>query len=191
MADTARWRRTLALAVVGIPLVAAGCTASDGGGGAASAPSGTSSGTALSATTQSPVTTADPKAAALAAYRAFWADVVAASQTADFRSPRLDDHARGQPVSAIRDHLQQLQQAGLVDRGDIRLAPRVVSLTSTTAKIQDCQDLTHFLKHDARTGELRDQPSGNRYLAEATVSRISSQWKVTQVAQAVSVCGKA
>jgi hypothetical protein len=127
----------------------------------------------------------------LAAYRGYWADVVAASLTADFRSPRLDDHALGQPVTAIRDHLRQLQQAGLVDRGDIGLAPRVVSVDSTTARIQDCQDLTHFLKYDATTGELRDQPSGNRYLAEATVTRIGSQWMVTRVAQAVSVCGRA
>jgi hypothetical protein len=192
MAETARWRVMLVLAVVGLSLIAS-CTGTDGGGGGvASAPSTTSSTrTAPSATSRPSGATTDPKAAALSAYRAYWADVVAASQTADFRSSRLDDHARGQPVTAIRDHLRQLQQAGLVDRGDIILAPRVVSLNSTTAGIRDCQDLTGFLKHDAKTGELRDQPSGNRYLAEAMVTRIGSQWKVTQVAQAVSICGKA
>src|SRR6266704_5697735 len=192
MAETARQRVLLVLAVMGLSLIAS-CTGTDGGsGGVASAPSATASTTsAPSATSRPPAAATDPKAAALAAYRAYWADVVAASQTADSRSPRLDDHARGQPVTAIRDHLRQLQQAGLVDRGDIGLAPRVISANSTTARIRDCQDLTGFLKHDAKTGELRDQPSGNRYLAEATVTRIGSQWKVTQVAQAVSVCGKA
>ena len=190
MAETARQRATLVLAVMGLSLIAS-CTGADGGGGVVSAPSTPSASSSTpSGTTRPPATTTDLKAAALAAYRAFWADVVVASQTADARSPRLDDHARGQPVTAIRDHLRQLQQAGLVDRGDIRLAPRVVSITSTTARIRDCQDLTGFLKHDAKTGELRDQPSGNRYLAEATVTRVGSNWKVTQVAQAVSVCGK-
>jgi hypothetical protein len=182
----------LAFAVVPLSLIAS-CTGRAGdGGGVASAPSTTSAtNNAPSGTSRAPAATTDPKTAALAAYRAYWADVVAASHTADSGSPRLDDHARGQPVTAIRDHLRQLQQAGLVDRGDIGLAPRVVSLDSTTARIQECQDLTGFLKHGARTGELRDQPSGNRYLAEATVTRIGGQWKVTKVAQAVSVCGKA
>jgi hypothetical protein len=191
MADASRWRMLLALSVGALLFVATGCTGSDGGG-AATAPSATSPpSSAPSGTSRPPATTVDPKTAALAAYRGYWADVVAASKTADFRSSRLDDHAHGQPVSAIRDHLRQLQQAGLIVRGDIGLAPSVVSLTSTTAKVRDCQDLTGFLKHDAKTGALRDQPSGNRYLAEATVTRIGSQWKVTQVAQAVSVCGKA
>ena len=191
MAETARRRATLVLAVMGLSLLAS-CSGAEGGGGPVSGPSTTSAtGSTRSATTRQPAATTNPRAAVLAAYRGFWADVVAASHTADFRSPRLDDHARGQPVSAIRDHLRQLQQAGLVDRGDIGLAPRVVSANSATARIRDCQDLTGFLKYDAKTGELRDQPSGNRYLAEATVTRIGSEWKVTQVAQAVSVCGKA
>ena len=191
MAETARQRAALVLAVMGLSLLAS-CSGADGGGGGVSGPSTTSAtGSTRSTTTRQPAVTTDPRAAVLAAYRGYWADVVAASHTADFRSPRLDDHASGQPVTAIRDHLRQLQQAGLVDRGDIGLAPRVVSANSTTARIRDCQDLTGFLKYDAKTGGLRDQPSGNRYLAEATVTRIGSEWKVTQVAQAVSVCGKA
>ncbi len=140
-------------------------------------------------------TTIDPQAAAkaavLASYRAYWADVVAASQTADWQSPRLDDHARGQPVQATRNHLLLLRQQALVGRGDMRLAPKIVSLKANAAKIEDCQDLTGFLKHDAKTGALRDRPSGNRYMAKATLTRIDGQWLVTQVAQAVAVCGKA
>ena len=191
MAETARRRTTLVLAVMGLSLIAS-CTGADGGGGPVSAPSTTSAtGSTGSATTRQPATTTDPRAAVLAVYRAFWADVVAASQTSDAQSSRLDDHARGQPVTATRDHLRQLHQAGLVAHGDMGLAPKLISLTATTARVQDCQDLTHFLKYDAKTGELRDQPSGNRYLAEATLTMIGSQWKVTQVAQAVSVCGKA
>jgi hypothetical protein len=93
-------------------------------------------------------------------------------------------------VQAVRNHLLLLKQEGLVDRGDMRLAPKVVSLTASTAKLEDCQDLTGFLKHDAKTGALRDRPSGNRYLARATLTRTGGQWKVTQV-QAVAVCGKA
>ena len=143
----------------------------------------------------SPPTTVDPKAAArmavLASYRAFWADVVAASHTADWRSSRLDDHARGQPVQAIRNHLLLMRQEGLVARGDMRLAPKVVSLTANTAKVEDCQDITGFLNHDAKTGALRDRPSGKRFLAKATLTLIDGRWLVTQAAQAIAVCGKA
>jgi hypothetical protein len=172
-------------------VVLGGCHAEPGG----QPPSPVATSTRPTQSTAPPSTTIDPRAAVqaavVAAYRAYWADVVAASQTADWRSPRLDDHARGQPVQAARDHLLLLRQQGLVARGDMRLAPRVVLLLAGSAKIQDCQDLTGFLKHDAKTGALRDRPSGNRYLAQATLTRFGDQWKVTHVAQAVATCGKA
>ena len=143
----------------------------------------------------SPPPTADPRAAArtavLASYRGFWADVVAASQTADWQSPRLDDHARGQPLQAIRNHLLLMRQEGLVARGDMRLAPKLVSLTANMARVEDCQDITGFLNHDAKTGALRARPSGKRFLAKATLTLIDGRWLVTQAAQAIAVCGKA
>lgn len=52
---------------------------------------------AATATTRS--SEADTKAAVLAAYRAFWADIVAVGKTADWQSPRLAEHATG---SALR-----------------------------------------------------------------------------------------
>jgi hypothetical protein len=146
-------------------------------------------------TTAAPTSTADPHAATvaavLAAYRGFWADVVVAGRSADWQSPHLADHAVGAPVTAVRDTLRQLRQAGLVARGTIRVAPTITSLAATTAKLSDCQDLTRFLKYDAKTGALRDKPSGKRYLAVATLSRLNGQWKITELAQAVRVCGNA
>jgi hypothetical protein len=47
-------------------------------------------------------TTEDPEAAVLAAYRAFWADVVAAGKTADWQSPRLTRHATGKVLARVR-----------------------------------------------------------------------------------------
>jgi len=182
------------LAAVVLVLALAGCTS---GTGTSTSPTTTAaaSGTATATTppTHAPTTNAQTaaKAAVLAAYRAFWDDVVAVSQTADWRSPRIAAHAAGQAVTALRDSLRQLQQDGLVSHGYMKLDPKVVSLTATTAKVQDCQDITHFLNYDATTGALRDTPSGKRYLADATLTRIDGRWKVTQVAQAVAVCGKA
>lgn len=185
-----RQRLGVSLLLVALLMVLAGCQ-----GASSDRPVPPASDPTQSTSAPSPSTTVDPQAAAraavVAAYRAYWADVVVASHTADWQSPRLDDHARGQPVQAVRNHLLLLKQEGLVGRGDMRLAPKVVSLTASTAKIEDCQDLTGFLKYDAKTGALRDRPSGNRYLAKATLTRIDGQWLVTQVAQAVAVCGKA
>jgi len=178
------------LILIAFIMILAGCQ-----GASADRPVPPSPDPTQSTATPSPTTTVDPQTAAramvLAAYRAYWADVVAASHTADWQSSRLDDHAHGQPVQAVRNHLLLLRQQNLVARGDMRLAPKVVSLTASTAKVEDCQDLTGFLKHDAKTGALRDRPSGNRYLARATLTRTGRQWMVTQVAQAIAVCGKA
>jgi hypothetical protein len=180
------------LSVVALLMGLAGCQRSSADRPGPPAPGPTQSAPTPSL---SPSTTADAqataKAAVLASYRAYWADVVAASHTADWQSARLDDHARGQPVQAVRNHLLLLKQEGLVARGDMRLAPRVVSLTASTAKVEDCQDITGFLNRDAKTGALRDRPSGKRFLARATLTRIDGRWLVTQAAQAIAVCGKA
>jgi hypothetical protein len=122
------------------------------------------------------------QAAVLAAYRAYWDDVIAAGKTADWQSPQLANHATGQALQTVRDHYRQLRAEGLIDRGTVTLHPRVTALRDETATIQDCTDTSRFLKYDAKTGALRDTSVPELDNIEITLQRIKGAWTVTQTA---------
>jgi hypothetical protein len=163
-----RWR-CVALALVLIAL-AAGCTdrAGDQSGGAS--PS------------TGPTTTADPSSAILAAYRAHWADVIEAGKTADWRSPRLDDHATGEVLQTVRDNYRQRQAAGEVVKGTVRLHPSVISVIGSTATLRDCNDVTDFLRYDAKTGAPREQRKTDIAGLQVTLQLVNGNWLVSKIA---------
>jgi hypothetical protein len=81
------WAAAPLLLLLGVVLVLSSCSGDgDAEGAIATTTTGQAPATAA-ATTTTRSSEADPKAAVLAAYRAFWADVVAAARTADWRSP--------------------------------------------------------------------------------------------------------
>jgi len=128
-----------------------------------------------------PTTTADPSPAILAAYRAHWADVIEAGKTADWRSPRLDDHATGETLQTVRDNYRQLQADGEVVRGTVRLHPRLTSVRGSTAIVHDCNDATDFLRYDAKTGVPKEERKTDIVEAEVTLRLINGAWKVSSI----------
>lgn len=70
--------------------------------------------TVVSSAAPSPPTRA---ADALAAYRAMWSDLTAASKTSDAASPLLDDHATGGALELLRYGLKKAKEDGLVSKG--------------------------------------------------------------------------
>jgi len=173
-----RRARLVALLTLGVVL-AGGCVGESKGSPAATA-----------ATTGAPSTTAskaDSRVAAetavLDSYRAFWHDVVAAGRKADWQSPRLADHAAGQALQQVRDHYKALRAAGLVDLGTVELHPKVVSLAEGTATVNDCVDVSRFLRHDAKTLEPRETPDPRPDAGVATLTLTDGTWKVTRTVQ--------
>ncbi len=172
-----RRARLVALLVLGAVLTGA-CVSESKGSPAAGA-----------ATTGAPSTTGqtDSRVAAetavLNSYRAFWDDVVAAGRKADWQSPRLADHAAGQALKQVRDHYKALQAAGLVDLGTVELHPKVVSLAEQTATVNDCVDVSRFLRHDAKTLEPRETPDPRLDAGVATLTLSGGVWKVTSTVQ--------
>jgi hypothetical protein len=166
----ARQRRCFAL-VLAIMILATGCSGrarnQNGGGGS-------------TASTTGPATTADPSNAVLAAYRAHWADVIEAGKTADWRSPRLDDHATGEVLKTVRANYRRIQADGEVVRGTVRLHPRVVSVQGSTAIIRDCNDVTDFLRYDAKTGAPREERKTDIAELEATLRLVNGHWLVSK-----------
>ncbi len=141
------------------------------------------------AATAGTTTTNDPNTAVVAAYRAYWADLIDAGKTADWESPRLDDHATGEGVAVARDNYRQLRAQGLVVRGTVSLHPRVVAIRGDTATIEDCTDVTKFLRRDAKTGKAAEPEVRDVRRTVVTLKRISGRWLVSN-SEAKGQCAK-
>jgi PBP1b-binding outer membrane lipoprotein LpoB len=180
-------RTAIGLLVVAA-LVLAGCS---GDSGAEEAAGPTSTAPATTVTTTSPTTTtaADPrKAAVLAAYRAFWDDMVAVGATANWRSPRIDDHATGQVLLDAQATYRSLNRRGLVARGTVKVRAKVLSIKGNKATVYDCNSTSKFLAYDAATGELRDESSGQSNGMTVTLVRTNGVWKVAKAVTEVGKC---
>ena len=168
----------LVLLTVMLPLAA--CSANSDAKDAA-----TTSTTGQAATTPtSPATTAtteDPEAAVLAAYRAFWADVVAAGKTADWQSPRLARHATGKVLARVRGQFRALDSQGFVALGTIKVSPRVVRLAGEKATVQDCVDTSRFRRYDPKNKRWLDQLGGQPDGQRSTLTLDGQgNWKVAE-----------
>jgi hypothetical protein len=164
----------------------------DSGAEEAAAPATTTP--ATTTTTAAPTTTTavsdEREAAVLAAYRAFWDDMVAVGATANWRSPRLDDHATGNALAAAQATYRSLHQRGLVARGTVKVRAKVLSIKGSTATVYDCNSTAGFLAYDATTGELRDKPSGRSNGKTVTLVRRNGAWKVANSVTEVGKCTK-
>lgn len=159
-------------------LVLAACSG-DSGANEAAAPATTMAATTTSAPTTTTVAT-DQRKAALAAYRAYWADVVAVGKTAAWQSPRLAEHAMGQALQTLRSHFRTMAKLGLIDLGSVKLDPKVTRLRGRTAVVEDCIDVSRFLLHDAKTRQPREQPDPQPDHGIATLTLTDDGWKVSK-----------
>jgi hypothetical protein len=176
-------RLTIWVALLAVPVTMAACSGSPSGSpSSATRPAATS-------TTQAPT---GASAQALTAYRAMWSDMVAASQTSDYQSPLLSEHATGSALSVLVQGLAKNQALGIVTKGKPVLHPQVTSLTPaanpTQATITDCFDSRHWLDYKT-TGGLTNNTPGGQHSTAAIVTDAGGSWKVTQLAvQAAGTC---
>jgi hypothetical protein len=165
--------------LLGVVLLLSSCSGDgDAEGAIATTTTGQAPATAAATTTTQP-SEADTKAAVLAAYRAFWDDVVAAARTADWRSSRLDDHATGKMLDRIRSQFRGLQFQGWVARGTIEVSPRLVGLASKKATVQDCVDTSRFRRYDPKKRQWLDSGGGQPDRQRSTLTLDGQgHWKV-------------
>jgi PBP1b-binding outer membrane lipoprotein LpoB len=148
----------------------------------APATTGTAPATATTAATES------RNAAVLAAYRAFWDDMIAVGKTANWRSPRMDDHATGLALAQAQATYRMLHQRGLVARGTIKVRAKVLAIKGNTATVYDCNSTSNFLAYDAKTGQLRDKSSGRSDGMTVTLVLRDGTWKVAKSHTEVGKC---
>jgi hypothetical protein len=139
-------------------------------------PTTTTTSSAPTTTTTAP----DPHAEAVAAYRAFWADYLAAADPMNPEHPRLAEHATGEELAAVRSAFLAVKAAGHVIRGSLDLAPKVVSADAATVVLRDCYDDRTGL-YAAETGVRQDKDDPARRLVTATVVLTDGTWKVSAI----------
>lgn len=155
-------------------------------GGSGTLSSDAPSSTPVNSLSASSTPTEDAQAAAaLAAYRAMWQDVVAASRTSDYQSPTLADHASGQALSFITKIIYSHRKAGLVTKGTPSFDPHVADGSQATAgsgvTVLDCADFSNWLNYQAGTDKLQDNTPGGRHSVRAQVQHDRGGWKVAQL----------
>ena len=169
-------RALLGLAVLAAGLAAAGCSSEK----RPTADPGTSSSTTVSTEPTTQTSAPMPGAEAVAAYRAFWQDFLAAGDPMNPEHPRLAEHATGEELAAVRKSFLAAKAAGNVIRGTLDLAPRTVAVEATTVVIRDCYgDATGL--YSAATGARQDRETPGRQLVTATVLLVEGVWKVTAI----------
>lgn len=175
---TVHRHRGAARALLGAAALAASLGACSSGHRSSSEP-GTSTTTTSAPTITTSTAGPGPGEEAVAAYRAFWQDFLAAGDPIDPESPRLAEHATGEQLAAVRNSFLAVKAAGQVLRGGLNLAPRVVSAEAATVVISDCyDDGTGLYSPD---GVRQDKEDPRRHLITATVTLVDGAWKVANV----------
>jgi hypothetical protein len=159
----------------------AACSGDSDATGAAATSTTATGATTTSTSTATTATTEDPEAEVVAAYRAFWADVVAAGKTADWQSPRLARHATGKVLTRVRGQFRALDSQGFVALGTIKVSPRIVRLAAKKATVQDCVDTSRFRRYDPKNKRWLDQLGGQPDGQRSTLTLDGQgNWKVAE-----------
>jgi hypothetical protein len=193
--DRMGWgRAALPALLLTVLMVAAGCGGGDEErlpelGGAASGAVGTAP-AGPSTTAAGEGSPLDSDGRVLAGYAAYWDAAIAAYATNDWRSKKLAAHATGSQLSLVRNELLDNLAERKVARGRPRLfGAKVTNRDREEAVVEDCIDSNRWLFHDARTGKLKDTPSGKRYRVTATLRVEDQSWKVAEMTYEEERCG--
>jgi hypothetical protein len=122
----------------------------------------------------------------LAAYRAWWADVIAANRDPSGGYTRLADHMAGDGLKTMQVFIIDRRHRGLVARGPLKVGPpEILSLSSSRATVQGCVDATKFV--DYRAGKLIENSSGTVQSYRVGLT-LAGGWKVTSFSSKESRC---
>lgn len=106
---------------------------------------------------------ADAKVKVLAAYNGFIQTYVKNSRSADYQDPDLRKYVGDPLLGDVIYDLSQLNQGGLVRKGDLGSAPTVASVDLAsavkTAKVEDCLDSSSWETVDKATGKSVEVPN--------------------------------
>lgn len=143
------------------------------------------SGTDRSDPTPTPTQTEESASAedlALEAYEDMWAVYVEASHSGESDPAELDRYATDQAAEHIRETLGERADAGEVARGEPVLSPEVGEVSDDEIVVDDCVDVSEWVREDAESGELIEEQSEDpvQRRVEATAEYDGLSWRVSE-----------
>jgi hypothetical protein len=156
---------------------------------AAAASSRSAPGTTTDPTTTLPATpsptTASPGNQLVVAVRAFWnLYLELGARTGTFNAvetrERLAQRTSGSELTKLSGVFQGNAAAGLVVKGTIDVAPKILSIAGTTALVQDCYDDSTGL-YRAKDGKRLDVDDPRRHKVLMTFTLANDTWKVSAI----------
>lgn len=119
---------------------------------------------------------------ALAAYRGMWRAFVEAGKTSDAESTELRTFASGNALKLIVSSLYTNKELGKITKGEVSLAPKVVTRTpdaaTATMTIEDCVDSTRWLEYKVSGGLWDNKPGGKHRTTAIVKKQQGGTWKV-------------
>jgi hypothetical protein len=161
-----------------VVLVLVGASAGCGGGSPKATPAPSTTSLSPTASPTPSPTAAFDQSSPVAAYRAYYAAVIKAARTANWRSPDLPATATGKALASIAENLRRLETKGQTLRGTVKINPTPGPVNATSATVYDCQDSSGWLTYD-RSGRPVATGSPRNDRVVATVVRESGIWKVS------------
>jgi hypothetical protein len=165
--------------------LALGLTACGGsaGSGDTDLPAGPGGPTTAAATPSVTPVSADDQV--LAAYRTFWASVIAAHKATDPQLPALATAAADPELGKVRKAIALNKQQQISLRGTVGHGSEAVQVAGGTATVEDCYDISGWDPIDVRTGDaidVTDSGGTGRYHVRYTLKRSGGAWIVTNEA---------
>jgi len=187
-------RRSVAAVSIGLVL-ATGCSGDDDSNGSTTTTRSTSTTSPTTGSTQESTSTtvaADSEAELRAAVRAFWdlyleLGASTAPFDEDFTRERLAERTTGRELNQLLATFSNNAATGVAVRGEIDVAPTVVSIEGTTAQVRDCYDDTTGL-YRISDGTRVDADDPARHQVLMTFELEDGIWKVSAIADEGTGC---
>lgn len=128
----------------------------------------------------------DLQAEVLASYRASWDAFTVAADPPNPEYPALAEFKTGTALAVAQQSLTRYRERGQVVRGNTELNPRVISVTSLRAEVEDCVlDQSALLDVSGRVVEA---PTGGRERWRAVLVATDGRWKTEDMRTQGEAC---
>jgi hypothetical protein len=116
----------------------------------------------------------------LAAYDGYQRAQMAALLAGDAEALPLAEFAAEPLLSQTRNSIRQMQEAGVIGRGEQRWSPRVVALNRRSATIEDCADISKWTVVSIATGDRVPPPpeQPDKFIVTSTAKLLAGQWSI-------------
>lgn len=138
---------------------------------------------APTAPTASAVASTPTGGTAEAAYTRYWTVLVQAEHTQDPEQRRqiLAQSAAEPLLSDVLSNINKMHAKGVTTSGNVVVHVEKTKIKGNRAEVWDCQDSTHALLKNAKTGKATSRGTAHDHLRATLTRAASEQWRVVKI----------